>query len=138
MMADLEVMGEQIRSILADVPSIKAAYDHEPERISSFPAATLFWDGFTPSDKASRRKSVSWNWIVRIYIPIRSSDIRIPQIQIRNVVQEAIKHLASNPNLNGSCLYHSITNGDILAVTEQTNPVLVADLTLGATTSEDF
>jgi hypothetical protein len=135
---DLEVMGEQIRDILAEAPSIKAAYDHEPQSITSFPAATLFWDGFTPSDQTTRSKSISWNWIVRIYIPLRTSDIRIPQIQTRKVALEAIKQLSSNPSLNGSCLYHTITNGDVLAATDQNHPVLVADLTIGAITNETF
>jgi hypothetical protein len=137
-MADLEVMGEQIRDILAEAPSIKAAYDHEPQSIKSFPAVTLFWDGFSQGDEASRRKSVSWNWIVRIYIPLNTSDIRMPQTQIKRVVSDVLNHLRKNPNLNGSCLYHSVSSGDVNALTDINKPLLVADLTLGAITSEDF
>jgi hypothetical protein len=135
---DLEVMSEKIKDIVSGAPSIKVAYDHEPKSITSFPAATLFWDGFSQSDEASHRKSVSWNWIIRIYIPLNTSDIRIPQTQIKRAVVEVLNHLRKNPSLNGSCLYHSVSNGDVNALTDLNKPLLVADLTLGAITNEDF
>lgn len=120
------------------VPRIKSSYDHEPQNMSVLPASTLFFDGFTQNDSATRRKTVNWRWLIRIYIPIRTSDIKQPQEEIRNLVQDSIKQLRSDPSLGGTCLYHNVSSGEVSALLEQSNPLLLLELTLEATTGEEF
>lgn len=137
-MTDLNLMGTNIKTILGAVPGILESFDHEPQSMNQLPAATLYWDGFSQNDQASRRKSVNWVWIIRIYVPIRTSNVKKPQDDIRNFVKNAIKQLRADPSLGSSCLYHKVNNGDVFALLDQNNPLLVAELTLEATTNEDF
>ncbi len=137
-MTDLNLMATNIQTLLQGAAGIKQAFDHEPDKISNLPAATLFFDGFSQSDRASRRKTVNWRWIIRIYVPLRTSDIKKPQTDLRNLVQNTIQNLRTDPSLGGSCLYHTISSGEISALLDQNNPLLLAELTLEATTEEDF
>lgn len=137
-MADLNVMAIKIKDALANVEGIKTAFDHEPQTINQLPAATLYFDGFSQADSASRRKSVNWRWVVRMYLPLNSSDVARPQMDIRNIIENTIKQLRMDPSLGGSCLYHTISDGDVSVLLEQANPMMVAELSLTATTEENF
>lgn len=134
-MTDLNLMAEKIRDILLNVPNIKEAYDYEPQSMN-LPAATVFFDRFEQSDQTTMRKSVDWSWIIRIYIPIRTSDIKKPQIEVRSFIETTIKQFRSDLELGGTCLYHNIASGEVIALLEQANPMLVAELFLTATTEE--
>lgn len=134
-MTDLNLMAEKIRDILKTVPNIKEAYDYEPQNMN-LPAGTVFFDRFEQSDQTTMRKSVDWSWIIRIYIPIRTSDIKVPQITVRSFIENTIKQFRSDLDLGGTCLYHTITSGEVIALLEQTNPMLVVELFLSATTEE--
>lgn len=135
-MVDLNLMAQQIKTILANVPGIQEAFDYEPETIHNLPAVTLFFDGFSQTQATTRRTEVGWQWSVRIYIPIDTSDIEGPQRILRTLLQDTLKQLRDNLTLNGSCLYHTVSAGDVVALLEQTNPLMVAELTLLATTEE--
>lgn len=135
-MADLNLMATKTKDILSQVPGIKTAYDHEPQAISNLPAATLYFDSFTQSEATTRRSSVNWQWTIRLYIPLNTSDVKDPQLKIREFIMNTIKQLRTDLSLGGSCLYHTVSNGDVFALLEQTNPMLVAELSLVATTEE--
>jgi hypothetical protein len=135
-MIDLDLMGKSIQNVLSDVTGIVKAYDHEPQTMSQFPAATLYFDGFGQTEKTTRRNSLDWNWIIRIYIRLNSSDIQKPQIEIRNLIQNTIKQFRTDPGLAGTCLFHTIGNGEVFTLVDQTNPLMIAELTLTATTQE--
>jgi hypothetical protein len=135
-MADPELMAQHIKTILSKVPGIKSSFDHEPQSMNILPAATIYFDGFGQVENTTMRKEVNWRWIIRIYIPIRTSDIRAPQVEVRKLTKDTLSTFSQNPTLNGSCLYHTISDGDIFAMMEQTNPMMVAELTLAATTKE--
>lgn len=137
-MADLNVMASNIKNILALVPGIKEAYDHEPQSISQLPAATLFFDSFSLSEATTRRASVEWKWTIRLYIPLNTSDVKLPQMQVREFIMNTIKQLRNDISLRGSCLYHTVSNGEVFAMLDQNNPMMVAELTLTATTEEDM
>jgi hypothetical protein len=138
MSTDLNVMATNIKNILENTPGIREAFDYEPQTMTNLPAATLFFDGFSQTDKASRRQEVGWRWIIRIYVGVRTSNIKQPQEDIRSLVTDSIKQFRSNPDLNGSCLYHTVSSGDIVTVTDQNTAYLLAELTLIATTNEGF
>lgn len=135
-MIDLNVMGTNIKTVLDAVPTIKEAFDHEPQNMSHFPAATLYFDGFGQEEQTTRRNTVNWNWIIRLYIRLSSSDIKQAQMDLRSLIQDTINQFRSDPSLNGSCLFHTISNGEIFALLDQTNPLIIAELTLTATTKE--
>lgn len=135
-MTDLNVMATSIKNILSVVPGIKEAYDYEPQTMTNFPAATLYFDGFGQTDDTTSRNTVNWNWTIRIYIRLNTSDIKQPQIDLRNLIQSAINEFRKDPSLSGSCLWHTIANGDVFALLEQNNSMMVAELTLSATTEE--
>lgn len=135
-MADLDLMGANIKTVLSDVPGIKEAFDHEPQSMSHLPAATLYFDGFSQAGQTTRRNSVNWNWIVRIYIRLNTSDLKQQQIEIRKLIDLTLKQFRSDHSLGGSCLFNSIGNGEVFALLDQANPMMVAELTLSATTEE--
>jgi hypothetical protein len=135
-MADLDLMATNITTLLGQVSGINKAYDHEGQGMTNFPLATLYWDGFGQTDDTTMRKQVNWRWIIRLYVSIRLSDISVPQKEIRTLTQAAIQKLRTDPSLGGTCLWHNISNGEIFAVLDQNNPLMVAELTLEATTEE--
>lgn len=137
-MADLNVMATKIKDLLSAVNGIVATFDHEPQSMNQLPAATLYFDGFSQTDSATRRKSVGWRWVIRLYIPLNSSDVVKPQMDIRNLIIDTLKQLRVDPSLGGSCLYHTISDGDVFALLEQSQPMMVAELSLIATTEEDY
>lgn len=137
-MADLNVMATNIKNILAQVPGINVAYDHEPQSISSLPAATLYFDSFNQSEKTTMRANVNWQWTIRIYIPLNTSDVNAPQQMVRNLIMNTISELRSDISLGGSCYYHTVSSGEVFALLEQSNPMLVAELSLAATTEENM
>jgi hypothetical protein len=136
-MTDLNIMGTKIKDIVAAVEGIASAYDHEPQSMSQLPAATLYFDGFSQSDSATRRKSVNWRWVIRLYIPLNSSDVTKPQMDIRNLLVNTIKQLRKDPSLGGSCLYHTVSDGDVFVNLDQPTAMMVAELSLLAMTEED-
>ncbi len=135
-MADLNVMATNIKTSLISVAGIKEAYDYEPQGMSQLPAATLFFDSFNQSEATTRRASANWQWTIRLYIPLNTSDVKAPQLQIRNLIMDTIKQLRNDISLGGSCMYHTVNSGDVFALLEQNNPMMVAELTLLATTEE--
>lgn len=135
-MADLNNMAENIKTILKAVPGIKEAFDYEPQNMSILPAATLFFDGFAQTDQTTKRNSVGWQWAIRLYVPIRISDIKVPQLELRTLMNDTLKQFRMNLNLGGSCLWHTISSGEVFALLEQNNPMLVAEINLVATTEE--
>lgn len=137
-MADLNVMASKIKDILSLVPGVLMAYDYEPQSISQLPAATLFFDGFTLSEATTRRASVDWKWTIRLYVPLNTSDIKLPQLQVREFIMNTIKQLRNDISLGGSCLYHTVSSGDVFAMLEQNNPMMVAEFSLFATTEESM
>ncbi|MEE6450530.1 hypothetical protein RAH41_08165 [Gottfriedia acidiceleris] len=137
-MTDLNTMASNIKTVLETVPGIKQAYDHEPQAISQFPAATLYFDGFTQDDLTTNRNEVGWKWTVRLYLQLNTSDVKSPQVAIRSLLTDTLKELRKNINLNNSCLYHTVSNGDVFAILDQANPLMVVEFTLVATTRESI
>jgi hypothetical protein len=137
-MIDLDNMALNIKNHLEKVEGIKQAFDYEPDRISHLPAATLYFDGFQQSEGTSRKNNVSWQWVIRLYIPLRTSDVSTPQKEVRKMVQNTLNQLRTDISLGGTCLYHSVSSGDVFALFEQNNPLMVAELILTTTTEEYF
>lgn len=135
-MIDLNLMSKNIQSVLENVPGIKVAYDHEPQKLTTFPAATVFFDGFEQTEGTTRRSTVNLRWTIRLYIALNTSDVKTPQFSIREFIVKTIKQFRTDLSLGGSCLYHTISSGDVFVNLEQNNPMLVAELTLTATTEE--
>jgi hypothetical protein len=135
-MTDLNLMAENIRSVLEGTPGIKQAFDYEPQSITNLPAATVFFDRFEQSDQTTRRNMVNWFWNICIYIPMKTSDIKAPQVATRTFTNEVMKQFRGNYELGGTCLYNSVSSGEVLVLLEQNNPMLVLELTLEATTEE--
>lgn len=138
MAVDLNKMASNIKDILSSVDGIISAFDHEPQNISALPAATLYFDNFAQSETTTRRASVNWNWTVRIYIDLNTSDLASTQLSLRNLITNTLKQLRANVNLKGSCLYHTVTNGDVFNILNVNRPMMVAELTLSATTEESM
>jgi VanZ family protein len=135
-MADINMMATNIKNNLSQVPGIKSAYDHEPQTISQLPAATLYFDSFSLDEGTTRRASVNWHWLIRLYVPLNTSDVKSPQLQVRDFIMNTIKHFRTDISLGNSCLFHTISNGDVSAVLDQNNPMMVVELTITATTEE--
>lgn len=135
-MADLNVMATNIQTILSRVPGIEQAYDHEPQTMTALPSATLYFDGFNLVEETGGKDSVNWQWTIRIYVPLNTSDVQDPQLKLRNLIMDTIRELRKDLSLGNSCYYHTISNGDVYALIEQTYPMMVAELTLSATTGE--
>lgn len=138
MAVDLNDMGSKIKTILSGVSGILSAFDHEPQNINSLPAVTLYFDSFNQTDATMGRKSVDWKWTIRIYIDLNTSDLQSTQLTLRNLITGTLKQLRANINLNGSCLYHTVSNGDVFNILNANRPMMVAELTLTATTEESF
>jgi hypothetical protein len=136
-LADLNLIASNIKSTLEQVTELKEVFDHEPQKLTQLPAATLFFDGFSQTDGSTRSNEVGWRWVIRIYVPINTSDVKKPQDDIMNLIQKVIKQLRENISLGGSCLYHTVSSGEIFVLLEQ-KPQMVAELQLVATTQEYF
>lgn len=80
--------------------------------IPQLPAATIFFDGFGQEDNASRRKTVRWRLVVRLYVSLR--DAEKAQNEIKTLILRSINKLRQNPTLGESCLYHTISSGNCL------------------------
>jgi hypothetical protein len=135
---NLNSMATNIKNVLAAVPGMAAAYDHEPQELNPLPAATIYFDGFNERENTLGNIDYNWNWTIRIYIPINTTDIQAPQLLIRTITTDTLKtfRAPANIQLNGSCLYSNVTAGDIYNILNATNPLMVAELTLVAATRE--
>jgi hypothetical protein len=126
-MADIKPIEANIVSTLEQVTGFKKVYDHEPKTLTP-PAATLYFDGFSQADTASRRKKVTWRWFVRIYValqdPVKAQD------EIKILVNDSLDRLAANPQLGGTVKFHNVTNGEIYVALDQNNPQMIAEMTL--------
>jgi hypothetical protein len=138
MAVNLNDMGSKIKDILGTVPGIASAFDHEPQNIDALPAVTLYFDNFSQYEITTRRASVNWNWTVRIYIDLNTSDLASTQLTLRNLITDTLKALRANISLNGSCLFHTVANGDVFNILNVNRPMMVAELTLTATTEESY
>lgn len=135
-MSDLRTIETKVKSTLELVTDFKKVYDQEPKNLTQLPAASLFFDGFKQRDEASRRKYIDWRWILRIYV--RLNDAEDAQTELKKLIVSSLTQLRQNPTLNGTCLYHTVLNGEVFVVTDQNNPQLMAELTLEATTQENY
>lgn len=135
-MVDLNDMASKIKTVLQGVSSLNSTFDYEPQQLQSFPVATLYFDGFTATEATMSLIGYEWKWLLRIYVNITTTDISIPQETLRTVTTDTLKQLRANIQLNGACLYHTVTNGDVTVSLNQTNPMLVHELTIVATTQE--
>jgi hypothetical protein len=135
-MVDLDLIEAAIVSNLSRITALKKVYDHEPKSMPQLPAATLFFDGFQQTDGASRRKSVSWRYTIRVYVKLH--DVVKAQADIKNLVVNARKELAKDPMLGDNCLFQTIQNGEIYLLDDKDNPHLMAEMTLIATTDENY
>jgi hypothetical protein len=138
MPVDLNNMAAQIQTVLAGVSGIVAAFDYEPQNMPQLPAATLFFDGFTENEETIGRLQYDWNWKIRIYVSLNAagSDIHVPQVTIRQLTTDSLKALRANLQLNGTCMYNSVSSGDVITILDQNNPMIVSELTMKATTQE--
>ncbi|MGM0882600.1 MAG: hypothetical protein ACQEXQ_16355 [Bacillota bacterium] len=127
-MADIKPIETNIVSTLTLVTELKKVYDHEPKNLGTLPAATLFFDGFSQEDTASRRKKVTYRWIVRIYVTLR--DEVKAQNDIKVLVNNSLDRLAANPQLGGTVKFHNVTNGEIFVAMDQNNPHMIAEMHL--------
>jgi hypothetical protein len=135
---DLNIMATNIQNVLSVVPGIAAAYDHEPQQLNPLPSATIYFDGFSDREDTIGRIEYDWKWTIRIYIGFTTTDIKEPQLTIRTLTTEVLKAFRSRANftLNETCLYQAISAGDIYNIVNVTNPMMVSELTLIATTQE--
>lgn len=138
MAVNLNNMASNIKDILSGVNGIISAFDHEPQNISALPAVTLYFDSFNQNEATTRRVSVDWKWTVRIYIDLNTSDIQGSQTQLRDLITNTLIQLRANINLKGSCLYHTVANGDVFTILNVNKPMMVGELTLIATTEESM
>jgi hypothetical protein len=138
MAVDLNTMASNIQTILAGVPGILSAFDYEPQSIPQLPAATLYFDGFSENEETIGRLQYDWKWTIRVYIALSQSDVGPPQLQLRTLTQDVLTQFRTTDNLtlNNSCLYSSISNGDVYNILNATNPMMVIEFTLIATTQE--
>lgn len=135
-MADLDLIEQNIVSNLKKVTEFKNVYDHEPKSLSPLPAATIFFDGFEQSDQASRRKTVDWRWTLRVYVRIQ--DAEQAQSDIKKLMVDVRKALASDPTLGGNCNFNTIRRGEVFVSTDQNNVHIMGDMTLTANTYENY
>lgn len=136
MSVDLNNMASNIQSLLSGVPGIAAAYDVEPQQLNTMPAATLYFDSFQEREETLGRLSYDWRWTIRIYVQVNTSDIRTPQTTLRTLITNTLLKLRQNLTLNNTCMYSSAESGDVYNILNVTNPMLVAEITLTATTQE--
>lgn len=135
-MADLNLMSTKIKEVLKGVPGIIEAFDHEPQTMPNLPAATLYFDSFSLDEETIGADQVNWYWTIRLYVPLNTTDVKAPQMQLRNLIMDTIRELRKDLSLGNSCYYHTISNGDVSAILDQSNPMMVAELTIAATTGE--
>lgn len=140
MAVDLNVMATNIQSILSGVAGVAIAYDHEPQNLQQLPAATVYFDSFTEREETMGRLQYEWKWTIRIYVPISVSDVGPGQLQVRTITTAALLAFRTRANLslNGSCMFSSISAGDIYNVLSVSSPMMVAEFTLVATTQESL
>lgn len=137
MAVNLNDMGLKIKDILISVEGINSAFDHEPQNINSLPAVTLYFDSFTQTEVTMSRFGVDWKWTVRIYTDLNTSDIQGSQLNLRTLLSNMLIQLRNNITLNGTCMYHTVDNGDIFTILNVNRPMMVAELTLTAYTEEN-
>ncbi|MFC4768740.1 hypothetical protein [Effusibacillus consociatus] len=135
-MADLTAIETNIVSTLQTVTGLKKTFGNEPKTITQLPAATLFLDGFEQEDNATRRKEVTWKWIVRLYVPLQ--DAEKAQTDIKTLLVSTLTAFRNNPTLGGTVLFQNVATGEIFAVTNQNNPLMMAEVSLHATVKEAY
>jgi hypothetical protein len=136
MAVDLNVMATNIKTILAGVSGITEAFDYEPQNLVNLPAATIYFDGFSEHEETLGRLEYDWKWIIRLYIPLSTVDVGPPQLKVRTITSDVLKAFRQNITINGQCLFSSMSNGDIYNLFNVTNPMMISELTLIATTQE--
>lgn len=134
---DLNNMATQIKTILAGVSGVAAAFDYEPQELNQLPATTLYFDGFTGEEITMQRIRYTWRWTIRLYIPINTTDISSPQQSLRTLTTNILMALRANIQLNETALYSTVSAGNVSYIAGQTNTMLENEITLEVTTEEN-
>lgn len=134
-MNNISAMEAQIVSILAAVTEFKKVYDHEPLEIFDLPAASIFYSGFHQEEMSMpNTQEVSENWIMRVYV--RLDDAKKAQDEMKKLIAKVRQAFRENRDLSGTCLYTTLTRGEVFAVLDKNNAQLIAELNLSAVTME--
>lgn len=121
-----------IKTLLLTCPSLAVVYDHEPDELEQYPAATITASG--QPDNVFRSTSQNLRTIaftVRLYFPTPNGRDQAAETQIRATLDEVNAVFDTHSTLNGTCDYAEPLTGSILDADREV-PTKVAELTIQA------
>lgn len=134
-MANLANIRLQMKSVLEGTNHFQSVFAYEPNRFTSLPTATIFFDGFEQTPRTFESFEVRWRFVVRIYVQLH--DAEKAQKDLDAYVHDVIDHLRANPSLNGAAFLNEVTNGGVFLSADTNTPHLMAEIGVIVITHED-
>ncbi|GAB7388995.1 hypothetical protein BSNK01_28330 [Bacillaceae bacterium] len=126
----VEAIETKIVEALQSIPGIKKVHNPEPVRLDSYPAATLFFEGFAQERSGFSQHTATWRWIIRLYLLMQ--DERKAQTDGKQLVQHVAETLRQDITLGGVCLSSLLREGSASVVTTETSRFLMWELVFEA------
>lgn len=126
----VEAIEAKIVEVLQSIPDIKKVYNPEPARLDTFPAATLFFEGFTQERGGFGQHTVTWRWIIRLYLLMQ--DERKAQTDGKQLVQKVADALRRDITIGGTCLMSLLREGSVSVVDTNSSRFLLWELVFEA------
>lgn len=126
----VESIEAKIVEVLQGIPDIKKVHNPEPTRLDTFPAATLFFEGFTQEQGGFSQHTVTWRWIIRLYLLMQ--DERKAQTDGKQLVQKVADALRRDITLGGTCLMSLLREGSVSVVDTNSSRFLLWELVFEA------
>lgn len=127
----VESIEAKIVEVLQSVPGLKKVHNPEPVRLDVFPAATIFFEGFSQERGGFGQHAVTWRWIIRLYLLMQ--DERKAQTDGKQLIQQVAEAFRQDVTLGGVCLSSLLSQGEVTIVQTETSRLLMWELTLEAT-----
>lgn len=91
-----------ILTAVKDAGHVKAVYDQEEAELTTYPCATLYYDGFSGDlfDTAANIRDIRFR--VRIYV--KNTDKSVAESDMRSAVQEVVNAIDEDPTLTGTVI----------------------------------
>lgn len=93
---------------------VREALDVDPEKLPAMPLVTLSFIGIDQRDhQTGPAMEVTWKWIVRLYIPLKSgqgSDFGRAQNELKRLLPPLFKVIRDDRSIGGTCSKATLTD----------------------------
>ncbi len=135
-MSIIQTLETQMIGILDTVTALKKNLSYEPKALGPLPMSTLWFNGFEQEGVEARSTETTYKWVIRLYIDL--SDGEKAQDLIKTLVPSVLSAFRTNLGLNDNCIYSIIEAGEIFAVLDRDNPMMMVEMDFSAKREEDF